>query len=143
MERFEQFQFSVLTVPLGKGFLRIFLPLRFWFRFLKNGSSSVFWLLDSEIRFQRFRVSVLVRFLDHPVNQRTTKGMENSSDGKPVHVSGVSCALASGKEKAHKHKQIFPVTARAGGGLPTGWGGSPDRWPGVRSLCAVCGTQGT
>ena len=29
----------------------------------------------------------------------------------------------SGKEKAHKHKQIFPVTARAGGGLPTGWGG--------------------
>ena len=34
----------------------------------------------------------------------------------------------SGKEKAHKHKQIFPVTARAGGrstdrvggGLPTG-----------------------
>ena len=29
----------------------------------------------------------------------------------------------SGKEKAHKHKQIFAVTARAGGGLPTGWGG--------------------
>ena len=27
----------------------------------------------------------------------------------------------SGKEKAHKHKQIFPVTARVGGGLPTGW----------------------
>ena len=50
----------------------------------------------------------------------------------------------SGKEKAHKHKQIFLVTARAGGGLPTGWGGgSPDRWPGVKSLCAVCGTQGT
>ena len=39
----------------------------------------------------------------------------------------------SGKEKAHTHKQIFPVTARAGG----------DRWPGVKSLCAVCGTQGT
>ena len=31
--------------------------------------------------------------------------------------------FSSGKEKAHKHKQIFPVTARAGGGLPTGWGG--------------------
>ena len=29
----------------------------------------------------------------------------------------------SGKEKAHKHKQIFPVTAQAGRGLPTGWGG--------------------
>ena len=29
--------------------------------------------------------------------------------------------FSSGKEKAHKHKQIFPVTARAGGG------GSPDR----------------
>ena len=48
------------------------------------------------------------------------------------------------KGKAHKHKQIFPVTARAGRGVsrPCG-GGSPDRWPGVKSLCAVCGTQGT
>ena len=25
-------------------------------------------------------------------------------------------ASQSGKEKAHKHKQIFPVTARVGGG---------------------------
>ena len=25
----------------------------------------------------------------------------------------------SGKEKAHKHEQMFPVTARVGGGLPT------------------------
>ena len=50
----------------------------------------------------------------------------------------------SGKEKAHKHKQISPVTARAGGGSPDRVGeGSPDRWPGVKSLCAVCGTQGT
>ena len=39
----------------------------------------------------------------------------------------------SGKEKAHKHKQFFPVIARVGGGLPTGW-------PGVKRLCAVCGT---
>ena len=42
------------------------------------------------------------------------------------------CASASdcsGKEKAHKHKQIFPVTARVGGGLPTGW-------PGVSRLVA-------
>ena len=38
----------------------------------------------------------------------------------------------SGKEKAHKHKQIFPVTARAGGGgLPTGGQGSK-----VFVLCA-------
>ena len=44
----------------------------------------------------------------------------------------------SGKEKAHKHKQIFPVTARVGG---VSRQGSPDRWPGVKSLCAVCGTQ--
>ena len=41
----------------------------------------------------------------------------------------------SGTEKAHKHKQISPVTAQVGGGLPTGW-------PGVKSLCAMCGTQG-
>ena len=54
-------------------------------------------------------------------------------------------AEKSGKEKAHKHKHIFPVTARAGGGGVSrpGGGGSPDRWPGVKSLCAVCGTQGT
>ena len=32
----------------------------------------------------------------------------------------------SGKEKAHKHKQIFPVTARAGGvSRPSGGGGLP------------------
>ena len=49
----------------------------------------------------------------------------------------------SGKEKAHKHKQIFPVTARVGGGVSRPGGqGSPDRWPGVKSLCAVCGIQG-
>ena len=36
----------------------------------------------------------------------------------------------SGKEKAHKHKQIFPVTARVGGVSRTGGPGAPDRWPG-------------
>ena len=45
--------------------------------------------------------------------------------------------LFSGKEKAHKHKQFCPVTAWVrGGGLPTGW-------PGVKCLCAVCGTERT
>ena len=38
----------------------------------------------------------------------------------PVQHTGLSGVL-SGKDKAHKHKQIFPVTARVGGGLPTGW----------------------
>ena len=38
---------------------------------------------------------------------------------------GESTKSLSGKEKAHKRKQIFPVTARAGGGLPTGGGGLP------------------
>ena len=33
----------------------------------------------------------------------------------------------SGKEKAHKHKQIFPVTARAGGGSPDRVGGGVSR----------------
>ena len=51
-------------------------------------------------------------------------------------------ARNSGKERAHKQKQIFPVTARVGGGISRPGGqGSPDRWPGVKSLCAVCGTQ--
>ena len=50
----------------------------------------------------------------------------------------------SGKEKAHKHKQNFLVIAWVGGGVSRPGGqGSPDRWPGVKSLCAVCGTQGT
>ena len=31
--------------------------------------------------------------------------------------------ISSGKEKAHKHKQSFPVTAPGGGGLPAGWPG--------------------
>ena len=47
----------------------------------------------------------------------------------------------SGKERAHTHKQICPVTARLGGVLPTGGQWSPDRWPGVKSLCAVCHKQ--
>ena len=48
-----------------------------------------------------------------------------------------SSMLYSGKEKAHKHEQFFPVTARVGGGgLPTGE-------PGIKCLCAVCGTQET
>ena len=46
----------------------------------------------------------------------------------------------SGKEKAHKHRQMLLVTARVRGSLPTGSGGqgSPDRWPGVKVyvLCA-------
>ena len=49
------------------------------------------------------------------------------------------CRRSSGKEKAHKHKHIFPVTARAGGGspdrvargLPTGGQGSK-----IYVLCA-------
>ena len=45
----------------------------------------------------------------------------------------------SGKEKAHKHKQIFPVTAReGGGGLPTGWGGvSRPVARGQKFMCCV------
>ena len=44
----------------------------------------------------------------------------------------------SGKEKAHKHKQIFPVTARAGGGLLTGWGGvSRPVARGQKFMCCV------
>ena len=42
--------------------------------------------------------------------------------------------LLSGKEKAHKHKQDFPVTARVGGGLPDGQGSD---------VYVVCRTQGT
>ena len=37
----------------------------------------------------------------------------------------MTCFFESGKEKAHKHKQIFPVTARVGGG------GLAPGWPGV------------
>ena len=50
-----------------------------------------------------------------------------------------SSTKKSGKEKAHKHKQIFSVTARVGGVVSRPGGqGSPDRWPGskVYVLCA-------
>ena len=45
----------------------------------------------------------------------------------------------SGKEKAHKHKQILPVTARVGGGaLPTGWPGvSRPVARGQKFMCCV------
>ena len=59
--------------------------------------------------------------------------------GSPCEGKFAQFSLGSGKEKAHNHKQIFLVTARAGGGLPTGWGGgSPDRCQGsnVYVLCA-------
>ena len=50
----------------------------------------------------------------------------------------------TGKEKAHKHKQTFSGDWPGGEGSPDRvGGGSPDRWPGVKSLCAVFGTQGT
>ena len=42
---------------------------------------------------------------------------------RPWRVSTSSGKKSVSQEKAHKHKQIFPVTARAGEGLPTGWGG--------------------
>ena len=57
-----------------------------------------------------------------------------------MHLLGRCVCRTSGEEKAHKHKQIFPVTARAGrgspdqvggGGLPTGGQGSK-----VYVLCA-------
>ena len=43
------------------------------------------------------------------------------------------------RKKAHKHKQILPVTARVGGGLPPGWPGVSRpvaRGPKVYVLCA-------
>ena len=56
-------------------------------------------------------------------------------------------ALRPKNQERKRHiniNNIFPVTARVGGGVSRPGGqGSPDRWPGVKSLCAVCGTQGT
>ena len=47
-------------------------------------------------------------------------------------------ACLSGKEKAHKHEQIFPVTARVGGCLPTGWPGvSRPVARGQKFMCCV------
>ena len=45
----------------------------------------------------------------------------------------------SGKEKAHKHKQISPVTARAGGGSPDRAGGGFSRpvARGQKFMCCV------
>ena len=44
----------------------------------------------------------------------------------------------SGKEKAHKHQQIIPVTARVAGGVPTGWPGvSRPVARGQKFMCCV------
>ena len=44
----------------------------------------------------------------------------------------------SGKEKAHKHKQIFPVTARVGGGSPDRVArGLPTGGRGQKFMCRV------
>ena len=55
-------------------------------------------------------------------------------------IFNLKTTLKSGKEKAHKHKQIFPVTARVGGGSPdrVGGGGLPTGGQGskVYVLCA-------
>ena len=46
MERFKRFRFSVLAVPLQKGFFGVSVEFnrkgrfRFWFRFLENGSGG-------------------------------------------------------------------------------------------------------
>ena len=48
-----------------------------------------------------------------------TPPIERGDSAPKCFISG---QRLSGKEKAHKHKQIFPVTARVGGG-----GGFPDR----------------
>ena len=46
--------------------------------------------------------------------------------------------LLSGKEKAHKHKQISPVTARAGGGSTDRVGGGlPTGGRGQKFMCCV------
>ena len=44
-------------------------------------------------------------------------------------------SLKSGKEKAHKHKQIFLVTARVGGGSPDR--GLPSSGQGQKFMCCV------
>ena len=51
-------------------------------------------------------------------------------------IKNVSPALRKGK--GHKHKQTFPVTARVGGGLPTGWPGvSRPVARGQKFMCCV------
>ena len=90
-------------------------------------------------------------------------GEENLGASVPLEraVSGDSSSVASGKSgpagsngnaatagqtmalAQERNKQIFPVIAWVGGFSRPGSQGSPDRWPGVKSLCAVCGIQGT
>ena len=51
---------------------------------------------------------------------------------------GLSRDRVAGKEKAHKHKQIFPVTARVGGvSRPGGQGVSRPVARGQKFMCCV------
>ena len=66
-------------------------------------------------------------------------GVRSEDNSVRVKIITGSLVILSGKDKAHKHKQNFPVTDRVGGGSPDRVAvGSPDRRPGVKSLCAKC-----
>ena len=84
-----------------------------------------------------------VLYMAAPIARQTRKKYSQNSSGEQAEANFAIWAFKvlhfSGKEKAHKHKQFFPVTARAGGvsrpggggGLPTGGQGSK-----VYVLCA-------
>ena len=73
---------------------------------------------------------------------RHLRAKHRSSCGKFWRFGPGNAGQISEKEKAHKHKQIFPVTAQVGRGLPTGWSGVSRPVARGQKLCAVCGTQG-
>ena len=80
MERFRWFRFSVPAVPLQTRLFCVSVQFnrkgrfRFRLRFRDDGSgSSGSEIRFREKRFRRFRFSVPVRFLSHPVKSRTDK----------------------------------------------------------------------
>ena len=71
-----------------------------------------------------------------------------SHSGSPANpgLSVGQTRVVPGTQERKRHINInnFSGDCPGGGGVSRpGGGGSPDRWPGVKSLCAVCGTQGT
>ena len=123
------------------------------FEQVKSPETTLTLLNVFRINFQKITLTPTHLILSsYECNRGAPKGKTLGKEGNiaqkhQAHDQGFPCirtrqrsreGVVSGKEKAHKHEQIFPVTARVGGGLPTGWPGvSRPVARGQKFMCCV------
>ena len=92
---------------------------------------------------QRIPVKITKKYKKNPGGELTCKnfGVNGVQESTTLPKLPHPC-LESGKER-HININKFSGDCPGGGGSQPGGQVSPDRWPGLKSLCAVCGTQGT